>query len=70
MVDAVKETFDVEVKYPVVSPAPLTCNPYGLNRGLPWPIPPRVRMEMLFQNRLQVSFAYRLGNAVHYRWYS
>ena len=27
MVDAVKEALDVEVKNPVVSPAPLTCRP-------------------------------------------
>jgi hypothetical protein len=39
MVNIVKETLDVEVKNPVVSPAPLTCNPYGLYRRLPWPIP-------------------------------
>ncbi len=32
MVDVVKETLDVAVKNPVVSPAPLTCNPYGLKR--------------------------------------
>src|SRR5665811_862172 len=70
MVDAVKETLDVEVKNPVVSPAPLTCNPYGLNRRLLWPIPIRVRMEILLQDRLQASFDYRLGNTVCNRWNS
>jgi hypothetical protein len=68
MVDAVKETLDVEVKNPVVSPASLTCNPYGLYRRLLWPIPIRVRVETLFQDRLQVSLGYRLGNAVCNRW--
>src|SRR5664280_613120 len=70
MVDIVKESLDVEVKYPVVSPAPLTCNPYGLNRRLSWPIPIRVRIEIFFQDWLQVSFNYRLGNAVCHCWYS
>ena len=68
MADAVKETFDVEVKNLVVSPATLTCNLYGLDRRLLWPISIGVRMEILLQDRLQVSFDYRLGNAVCHRW--
>jgi len=68
MVDIVKETLDVEVKNPVVSPAPLSCNPYGLNRRLLWPIPIRIRMEILFQDRFQVSLDYHLCNAICHRW--
>src|SRR5208283_679530 len=70
MIDIVKETLDVEVKYPVVSPASLTCNSYGLDRRFLWSIPIRVRMELSFQDRLQVSLDYRLGNAVCHGWYS
>ena len=69
MIDTVKEAFDIEVQYPVVSPATLASNPYGLNRRLPRPIPIRVQMEVFFQDRLQIPFDYRLGNAVRYRGY-
>jgi hypothetical protein len=67
MVDTVKEAFDIEVQNPVVSPATLASNPYHLNRRLLRPIPIRVRMEVFLQDRLQVPFDHRLGNAVSYR---
>jgi hypothetical protein len=68
MVDTVKEPLDIQVQDPIVSPAPLSSGPYGLDCRFAGSIPIRVRMEIFFQDRLKVSFDYRLGNAVGYRW--
>src|SRR5512139_2686156 len=63
-IDTVKEAFDIKVQDPIILPTSLTSDSQGLNRRLLWPIPVGVRMEIFLQNRLQVSFDYRLGNAV------
>jgi hypothetical protein len=63
-VDTVKEALDIQVKDPVVLPTPLTGDSHRPDGRLLWPISIGVRMEVFFQNRLQVSLDYRLGDAV------
>jgi hypothetical protein len=68
MVDTVKEALDIQIQDPIVSPAPLSSGPHGLDCRLAGSVPIRVRMKVLFQDRLKIPFGYRLGNAVGYRW--
>src|SRR3984893_4514060 len=63
-VDAVEKAFDVDIEDPVVAPTPLARSPDRVDRRAPRAIAIRVRMELRFQQRLQVSTDYLLGNAI------
>src|ERR1039458_7529625 len=69
-VDFIKETSNVKVKHPVITPASLPrhgqcimCRPAGA-------ISVRVHMEHGFQYRLQVSLHHRLSDAIRDSWNS
>src|SRR5437867_8479961 len=42
MIDFVKETFDIKIKHPVLTPTPLTCDRKCLMSGLAWPVSIRI----------------------------
>ena len=63
-VDLLKETFDVQVQHPVVSPASLPRHSQCIVCRPPGAIPIGVAMEDRLQYWLQIPLHYRLGDAV------
>jgi len=64
MIDVIEEARDVQVKYPVVAPAPIASSPQGLMRRAARPIPIRVCMEARLQQGLEPSLNYHLCHTI------
>src|SRR5208283_2012917 len=69
-VDAVEKGLDVQIKNPVVPPAPLSRHPKGILGRFSRPVPIGVWMKALLQLRLYAPFHHRLGVAVRDRRYT
>src|SRR5277367_4295972 len=63
-VDFIKETSDVKVQHPVVTPASLPSHSQCIMGRPPGAIPIGVFMEHRLQYWLQISLYYRLGDAI------
>jgi hypothetical protein len=66
MVDVVKESLDVQIQYPVVSPASLPCYAYRFKRGFSRPVAIGVRIENRFYFRFKVYLDNHLGHPIPY----
>src|SRR6202158_3120708 len=68
MWNCVEERLDVEVEYPVVSPAALTRRTHGIDRRAAWSVTVGVRMEQRVQSRLQIPADNLLRDSIRPRW--
>ena len=67
-VKTVKERLDVDVEYPVVTPATLACEAYRIERRTARPVSIGVVVEHGFQSRLQIPPDNFLSDAIRHRW--
>jgi hypothetical protein len=67
MIDVVEEALDVEVEYPIVTPALAACSAQGIVCRAPWPVAIRVRMEHRLQQRFEPALDNHLCNSVRHR---
>ena len=68
VIQSIKELVDIQIKYPVVTPAALAGCRHRIQSRTAGAIPVRVLVKMWFDERLQVALDRGLCNAVTDRW--